>query len=96
MENLQEHFDNLMLEYNLNITLPHVMKSKQSSNQQQIHRLTSHDLSLDNQKLIETIYAQDFDSFDYPRFTQNQQQQQQQKEEKMHSTTEIGKPLNGG
>jgi hypothetical protein len=92
MENLQEQFDNLMLEYNLNIALPHVMKSKKSSNQQHIHRWTSHDLSLENQKLIETIYAQDFDPFDYPRFTQKQQQ----KGETMYSTTEIGKPLNGG
>ena len=74
MEHLQEQFDKLMLEYNLNITLPHVMKSNKpsSSSQQRIRRLTSQDLSLENQKLIESIYAQDFDAFEYPLFSQQQ------------------------
>ena len=72
-EHLQEEFDKLMVEYNLNITLPHVNKATITSQQR---LMTSQDLSLENRKWIETIYARDFDAFDYPRLSQEEEEEE--------------------
>ncbi len=61
-ENLKPEFEQLMKEYNLNVTLDGPVKRKRNKKA----TLTKNDLSAENRQRIEHFYAKDFEEFGYP------------------------------
>jgi hypothetical protein len=68
MESLSNDFATLMNVYNLSLTLPHVMKGKTSSASSS-RKFNVQDLTVKTLQIIEKVYHQDFDAFNYTKLS---------------------------